>query len=314
MFRRFGYLLCGLLGVVGALCLFNAQPLKAQDPPLEINIVTGSEFGEYHAIARDMETLAAQNDLDIDIIPSRGAVENIHDVYYYSTVPLGIVQSDVLEFLNLFGNSSDEVRRQVEAVRVVYPLYQEKIHVIARKEIGALAELTGKRISIGAFGSGTNMTATLILRDLDIRPAEARMLETRSGIAALKTGEIDALFYVIGVPAVALQEEISPDDNLHLLPITLDMDEADGFYRNLYLPVTLPAKVYDWQTEPVDTIGIQSYLFTAASQDCEQVTPVARLLKENLDWFKENGEAIWADVDLNRSMIPEDRRSTCPGL
>ena len=74
--------------------------------------------------------------------------------------------------------------------------------MLARREIGWLADLAGKRVATGTEGSGTRLTA-----DLDPRP-RARW-RRRSGwrsapadaLEALLAGEIDAFFYVVGAPA-----------------------------------------------------------------------------------------------------------------
>jgi len=314
MNRIIYYWLCGLLGILGTFIIFLPNPTIAQTSPLEINIVAGNEVGDYYAVAKNLEEFAAQNDLDIDVIPSQGSLQNIHDVFYYESIPLGIAQSDVLAFLNIFGNGDEEIRRQAEAVKTVYPLYKEEIHLIARKEINSIEELSGKRVAIGELGSGTNTTAATILRDLGISPEELLTFESKKAIDALRDSEIDALFYVIDVPAKVLQEEISLADNLHLLAISLPITADDEFYRSLYEPVTLAAGSYEWQAEPVETLAVQSVLFTVAEQDCESVTQVAQLIKNNLSWFKENGASVWQGVNLEGSSIPEERRSSCSGL
>ena len=116
----------------------------AQTSSMEINLVSGNEAGEYYSVAKNIEKLALQNNLDIDVIPTRGALQNIHDVFNYDSVSLGITQGDVLAFLNTFANDDEEARLQAESMRVVLPLYQEEVHIITRQDIKSVKELAGK--------------------------------------------------------------------------------------------------------------------------------------------------------------------------
>lgn len=313
MKKRLYYLICGLLAVVTMLLVFSPfQPAVAQKPSLEINLVAGNEVGEYYAVAKDIEKLAMENNLDIDVIPTRGALQNIHDVFYYQSVPLGITQGDVLAFLNTFANNDEEARLQAESLKTVLPLYKEQVHLITRQEIKSVQELAGKKISIGDEGSGTSATAATLLYQWGISPKELFTFNVKKALYALRKGEIDAMFYVVGIPAKVLEEQVLPEDNFHILPITLATNAEDDFYTRLYSKVTLPANTYTWQKEAVETLAVQSFLFTVEEDSCEKVTPVATLIKNNLSWLQKNGDAVWKEVDLKplHNLDPE-RVSKC---
>ncbi|BAQ60457.1 immunogenic protein [Geminocystis sp. NIES-3708] len=284
----------------------------AQPSPLEIKLVTGNEVGEYYSIAKDIEKLARRNNLDIDVIPTRGGLQNLHDVFMYESIPLGIIQGDVLAFLNIFANYDEVTKVKAESMRIVLPLYQEQIYVIASKEIKSIQDLSGKIVSIGDEGSGTSMTASTLLYQLGINPKELVTYDIKKGIDALRNDKIDALFYVVGSPAKVLQQQIVPEDNFHVLPLSLPTTSEDEFYTKLYSKVTLPANTYSWQTEPVETLAVQSFLFTVENDDCSQVTPVASLIKNNLLWLQKNGNPMWQKVDL-KTLQPQDltRMSKC---
>lgn len=311
MKKSLSTLMGSLLGIVAIPFVFLPHPSLAQTSP-EIKLVTGNEVGEYYSIGKDMEKLGEKHNLDIDVIPTKGALQNIHDVFHYESIALGIVQGDVLAFLNIFANYDGEISLKAESLRNVLPLFKEEIHVIARKDIKSLQDLAGKRVSIGEEGSGTSMTTSTLLYQLSINPKELVSYDIKRGIHELRNGNIDALFYVAGVPSKVLQEQIAPEDNFHLLPVILTMSPDDEFYSFLYSPVTLPANTYPWQTEAVKTLGIQSFLFTVENDDCTQVSLVASLIKDNLGWLQENGNPIWKQVDLKPLHSKElSRMSKC---
>jgi len=307
-------LLSGLLGITATVTTFFS-PLSsaiAQNTPTEIKIVTGGELGVYYSVARDIERLAAKNNFDVDVIPTRGALQNIYDVFNYDSVSLGLTQSDIIAFLNTFANDSEDTRLRVESLRIVMPLYKEDIHLITRKDIKSVEDLEGKVVSIGEEGSGTGVTATTLLYQWGVNPKNLVTYDVKRSIVALRKGEIDAFFYVAGVPSQVLQEQIFMEDNFHILPLYLDVAEDDDFLPRLYSPVTLPANTYNWQKEDVATFAVQSFLFTVDGDGCERVSPVASLIKNNLAWLQENGNPVWKKVDFKslRNPIPE-RMSQC---
>jgi TRAP transporter TAXI family solute receptor len=312
MKQRLYFLLCAFLGVMVVLLVFIPSHTVAQTPPLEINIVTGNETGEYYSIAKDLEKLARTKNLDLDIIPTKGALQNVDNVFYYQSVALGITQGDILAFLNTFANKDEEVRRQAESIQVVLPLYKEQVHIITRQDIKSIEQLTGKRVSIGESGSGTSTTASTLMYQLNINPKKLETLDIKRGIDALRKKEIDALFYVVGIPAQVLQEQIFPDDNFHILPLTLPSQPDDEFLAKLYSKAVIPAKTYPWQTDKVETLSVQSFLFTVAEENCDRVTPVVKLIRENLSWLKENGDPVWKQVNLkDLSELGSTRISKC---
>lgn len=307
MKKTFSTLMGSLLGIVTLPMVFLPNSSLAQTSS-EIKLVTGNEVGEYYSIGKDMEKLGEKHNLDIDVIPTKGVLQNIHDVFYYDSVALGIAQGDVLAFLNTFANKDKQISVKAESLRNVLPLFKEQIYVIARKEIKSLQDLAGKRISIGEEGSGTSMTASTLLYQLKINPKTLVSYDVERGIHELRNGKIDALFYVTATPSTVLQEQIESKDNFHLLPVTLEMTTEDEFYSLLYSPVTLPANSYPWQKEAVETLGIQSFLFTVENDDCTQVSRVASLIKDNLSWLQTNGNPIWKQVDLKPLHSKESTR------
>jgi TRAP transporter TAXI family solute receptor len=315
MKQKLYYLLCAFLGIMVIFLVFIPSHTVAQNSPLEIKIATGNEAGEYYSVAKDLEKFALTKNLDIDLIPSRGALQNIETVFQYKSVPLGVTQSDLLAFLNTFANKDEIARLQAESIRAVMPLYEEQIHLITRKDIKKPEQLTGKRVSIGELGSGTSTTASTIMYQLDINPKELKTFDTKRSIDALRKQEIDGFFYVVGIPSKVLEEQILPEDNFHVLPLALPPQPDDQFLSRIYTKAVLRANTYAWQKDPVETLSVQSFLFTFADEDCNHVTPVAKLITENLAWFVEKGDPVWKNVkpkDLSR--LDSKRISNCAVL
>ena len=93
------------------------------------------------------------------------------DVRKKRGVQLGIVQSDVLEYIR---DISDDQELKVIATKLaaVYPLYKEEVHVLGDLPLKTLQDLQGKRVAIGPQRSGTYLTAKTIFFQTGITPSK----------------------------------------------------------------------------------------------------------------------------------------------
>jgi TRAP-type uncharacterized transport system substrate-binding protein len=150
-------------------------------------------------------------------------------------------------------------------------------------------------VAIGRDGSGTYLTARLLLKLSDIQPSELVEIDTTEALAELKAGRIDAMFYVTGYPVRLLQEDVSDKDQLVLVPI------RDKSIVEFYPRAEIPADAYAWQATAVGTVAVKAVLisFDFRRKDCDSVGRFAQLIASRLEWLKTNGHPKWKAVDLN---------------
>jgi TRAP-type uncharacterized transport system substrate-binding protein len=120
---------------------------------------------------------------------------------------MGIVQSDVLAFVFRIQNDPSSGASRGE-VKLVFPLYNEEIHILGRKGITDFDDLADRRVAIGREGSGTYLTARILLKMADITPREVVLIDTDEALAELKACRIDAMFYVAGYPVKLFTEKV----------------------------------------------------------------------------------------------------------
>src|SRR5215510_3480810 len=136
-----------------------AAKAPASDGGVKMGIVTGSDKGTYYQFGLDLQKLVGQqSDINLTVNTSKGSIENVYAVYQRPGVQLGIVQSDVLAFISRL-ETDPTLNRIARKTRMVFPLYNEEVHILGRQGIADLDELTGKRVAIGREGSGTYLTA-----------------------------------------------------------------------------------------------------------------------------------------------------------
>src|SRR5260370_2302971 len=155
-------------------------------------------------------------------------------------------------------------------MRMVFPTYNEEVHVLGRRGIGDCDDIAGKRVAIGRDGSGTYLTARLLFKLSEVAPSEMVPIDTGEALGELKAGRIDAMFYVAGYPVKLLKEDVTEKDGLELIPIT------NKSITEFYPRAEIPANVYEWQRTPVSSVAVNAVLVSPdfPRTDCCHVGPL----------------------------------------
>jgi TRAP transporter TAXI family solute receptor len=185
----------------------------------DLGLITGSDKGTYYQFGLNLQALIKPHGLDMTVYPSKGSVENIFAVYQRPGVQMGIVQADVLAFVGRV-HSDPVLKRIASKTKMVFPLYNEEIHLLGRRDIVDFDDLADKRVAIGREGSGTYLTTRLLFKVSEVAPKEMVPIDTDEALAELKAGRIDAMSYVAGYPVKLFVEKVAAEDGLALIPIT----------------------------------------------------------------------------------------------
>ena len=70
--------------------------------------------------------------IDLSVYNSKGSIENVYAVYQKPGTQMGIVQSDVLAFVARV-QSDPVLKRIAKKTKMVFPLYNEEIHLLGRQ-------------------------------------------------------------------------------------------------------------------------------------------------------------------------------------
>jgi len=260
----------------------------------ELGLITGGEKGTYYQFGLDLQKLVRPSGINLNVIASKGSIENVYAVYQRPGVPMGIVQSDVLAFVSRV--QTDPVLKQIaRKTKMVFPLYNEEIHLLGKKGITDFDDLTGRRVAVGRDGSGTYLTARLLFKLSEVAPSEMVPIDTGEALAELKAGRIDAMFYVAGYPVKLFKEDVTDKDGLELIPI---MNKS---VLEFYPQAEIPAGTYPWQPTAINTAAVKAVLvsFDFRRRDCDNVGRFAQILSRGLDTLQKTGHAKWKVVDLN---------------
>jgi uncharacterized protein len=279
-----------VLSIFLLVIMISGSVAYAQD----MGITTGNKRGTYYQFGLNLAQLVKSRGIRLNVVDSAGSVQNVYAVYKAPGIQLGIVQSDVLAFITKI-QSDAALSRVAGKTRMVFPLYNEEVHLLGQQGIADFDDLADRVVAIGEEGSGTYLTAKILFELSDVKPRETLSIGTDEALAQLKQGKIDAMLYVAGQPVKLFSEGVKAEDKLALIPIT------NKSILDFYLGVEIPANTYGWQNQAINTIAVKAVLvsYDFRGVNCDNVGKFAKTLQDNLEWLRTNGHPKWKSVDLN---------------
>lgn len=259
------------------------QAPAAQQPAAaaKLSLVTGGTAGTYYPLGGAMANIWTQAGVASVTAESSGAsVENIR-LLGNKKADLALVQNDVADFalngIELFKDGAIEVG----GIAILYP---EVIQIVASADSGikSLTDLKGKRVGVGAAGSGTEADFRLMLDAIGMTYKDlgaAQYLSFAESAQAFKDRKIDAAVVVAGVPNPAIQD-ITTLQDIVIVPVA--GDEADTIKNKygFFAKTTIPANTYKGQAEAVDTVAVLATLVCRTDLDTELVYNLTKTLFE----------------------------------
>lgn len=214
-----------------------------------LTLAAGESGGSYLRFAQLLQR-ALRNDRDVRIRPrqTNGSAEN-----------LALLASGEADLALCLGDIAEGQSKSVAAIGRVYQNYVQCV-VRADGPVTSLADLAGRRISIGAPGSGSSFTTQRLLAaalEHSPRTSENRLSE---GLDLLTRGGIDACFWSGGLPTPLIDRRAKAE-GLRLLDLSAGSRAVQKAHPGAYLDVQVPAGVYG-SRRPIRTLGVPSLLLT----------------------------------------------------
>lgn len=248
-----------------------------------INIGTGSTGGTYYPVGAGMAKVwnSAIPGMKANAQSTGGTAQNLA---LLGKGEAEVIFADGLYFFAYEGKGTFEGKPMKE-LRGLVPLYAEPIHFLVAKgsNIKSIKDLKGKRVSVGAVGSGTEVTVRTLLKvagidpDKDIR-AENLGLSDTAGAFADKN--IDAAL-TVGALGIAGVVEITTLGTAEFRDIPDDIVAKLGKELPYYLPFDIPANTYKDQTKPVKAMASWNVLITTEKLGEEDAYKMTKALYEH---------------------------------
>lgn len=277
-----------------------------------IGLVTGSKTGTYIKIGKDIAKIAQENNVDIIVKHSEGSLDNIERMLSSENAAFGIVQSDVLGYLY---SAAPHIARNL---RLIYPLYNEEVHIFARKDIASFKDLNGKSIAIGTKGSGNWLTMTNMMHMMKIKPGQGVTdMKPLDAVTAVLAGDLDAMIYVAGKPVSLFTklENLKDDEDPEIRELLagvhfLSLDDPT-LLEQYYVASEIGTSDYTWIDSTTPTIAVKAVLvsfdFSRRKSSyymnrCDQLFQIGGIIRDNIEQLQQEGHKKWQEVDLDQKI------------
>jgi len=304
----------GIFNQLGhAVLIVAASSTVAAAQTAEINFMAGPDGSTAQAVVEDIAGLAQECGLNPVVNDTAGALDNLLAVKNNRYTQFGLIQADVINFLKTFEAIDPQIASTLRNINLAFPLYSEEIHVIVQGDIASLEDLSGKRVSIGDKNSGTFLTATVILDLLGLAPSRQETLGPEDALAAMIAGELDAFFFVDGVPSDVFDGVDLNGANLKLLQL------EDPLLSAVYETTVIEGGTYAFAPEDTKVAKVGSIMITYDYkpaknaynlENCQMISDVTRLVHDNIADLATIGHPKWIEVDPS-AFVPDLERSQC---
>lgn len=260
------------------------EPDKEPAKKVFISIATGGTGGTYYPLGGAMAKIYNTNIEGVTAnAQSTGAsVENIGLVSKGET-EIAFVQNDVT-FYAFTGTETFKDKEKITNVRGMAMLYPEVVQIIATAESGikSVADLKGKKLAVGAAGSGTEVNARQVLAEYGLTYddlGKADYLSFNEAADQLKNKQIDAAFVTGAIPTSAVTE-VTQTADINVIPVDSDKIASLIAKYPFYTEVVIPANSYKGQTEDVSAAAVMAMLVVPEDLDDELAYNLTKQLFE----------------------------------
>ncbi len=275
----------------------------------QLRFVTGGESGTYYAFGSVIAQHATNNTpYKVTALSGNGSQANVVALQD-NEAELAFCQSDVMSYAyqgsNLFASTG-----AVDCFSVLGALYQEQVQIVTcNADIKSVADLAGKKVSVGAKGSGVYFNALDILgvygigvddsddpslkKDQNITPTYQSFGDSAND---LKDEKIDAAFIVAGYPTTAITD-LSTSKTAYL--VALDDDHVAQLLdaSPYYSKATIPAGTYTGLDTDTTTVAVEAVVIVRDDVEDDAVYAIAADIFDNAPNLVES-HAKYAEVSV----------------
>ncbi|MFO7316321.1 MAG: TAXI family TRAP transporter solute-binding subunit [Bacilli bacterium] len=248
-----------------------------------LSMVTGGTQGTYYALGGTFaELISKETGIKTTAEVSQASAANINALKA-GDAEIAFVQTDIAYYAkNGLMMFDGEPMDDLAAIGALYP---ETVHLVttAKTGIKSFEDLKGKKVSVGAPGSGTYANAEQLLEvhGLTMDDIQAQNLDFGESVDGLQAGQIDAAFITAGYPTAAV-EALSAQADVVIVPV--DPEKAKALIEKYpyYTEDTIPAGTYGL-AEDVPTVSVLAMLAVKKDLPEDVAYGIAKAIYNNTD-------------------------------
>lgn len=269
------------LGTLLGVALSLAGPVRAEQ---FVNVLTGGTAGVYYPLGVALAKVYGETipDARTSVQATKASVENLN-LLQQGKGEVAFTLGDSL-VLGYQGDESAGFAKPLDHLRGVAAIYPNYIQIVATADSGikTLADLKGKRLSVGAPKSGTELNARAILGAAGISYddlGKVEYLPFAESVELMKNRQLDATLQSAGL-GVASIRDLSASVPITIVSVPGELVQQVG---SPYVTATIPAGTYGGQDADVPTAAVVNFLVTHSEVSDDLAYAMTKSLWENLD-------------------------------
>lgn len=277
-----------------------ALPLSVQAREF-INVLTGGTSGVYYPLGVALSEIYGKGmpDARTQVQATKASVENLN-LLQQGKGEIGFALGDSVE-MAVAGDPEAGFTAPLDRLRGIAAIYPNYIQIVASRESGikTLEDLKGKRLSVGAAKSGTELNARAILEAAGMTYddlGKVEYLPFAESVELMKNRQLDATLQSAGL-GVASLKDLATSIPIEVVAVP---EEVAAKLGGAYIPVAIPAGTYEGQDADVPAVSVINILVTHEGVSDETAYQMTRLLFENLDTMRA-AHAAANDIDPEKA-------------
>ena len=262
-----------------------------------ITIGTAGVMGVYYplggAICRMVNVTRKTHKLRCSVEPSDGSVANIRGVLAGS-LDVGIAQSD-MQYAARNGEGPFKGGPQPK-LRALFSVYPELLTIMVREDanIATVADLRGKRVSLGPAGSGTRATMDLVMAAMGLKRSDLKAAHETKFVEmspALCENKIDAFVVVAGHPNTVFHEAAN-SCKTRIIPVHGDAIDTLVRGKPYYAKAEIPGRMYKGTDVAQPTFGTVATIVVSQDMPDDVAYAITKSVFDNFDDFRKLHPAL----------------------
>jgi uncharacterized protein len=187
--------------------------------------------------------------------PSGASIENIRAIVKKQDALTLSMPDTAFQAYNGLEAFAGKPVKELRGLLSTYPI-DIQFYTLAKSPIKTIKDLKGKKVAVGAPGSGTEAMARYVLKvyGLTYNDIDEQFLSATETSESLKDGNIDAGIVTLGTPAPTLMD-LATQRDIRFLDIEPEVAEKINKEFPAYYPTTIPANTYNKQDKPHHTLA-----------------------------------------------------------
>ena len=249
-----------------------------------INVLTGGQSGVYYPMGVALSQIygKAMPDAKVTVQSTKASAENLN-LLQAGRGEIAFTLADSLSSA-WAGDKEAGFATPLKKLRAVAGIYSNYIQIVASAESGikTMADLKGKRISVGAPKSGTELNARAILKAAGLSYSDFSKVEYLpfgESVELMKNRQLDVTLQSAGLGVSAIRD-LATAVKIVVVPVPADIVAKVG--DAAYQPATIPANTYEGQTKDAPTVAIRNFLVSHSGVPADEVYLMTKSMFENL--------------------------------